>query len=110
MNIIDQVIGWLMIVLGVAHCVTSFRIQPLSHLTVWLSGTGVAMIVGGFLNVSRARHGDGLTRVFSLVANLLILALAVALAWPLRYHLLRDWQALGILAATLIELLFAFHG
>ena len=62
MNILDQVFGWLMIALGVAHCVTNFRIQPLSHLTVLLSGTAAAMIAGGFLNVVRARHQDGLTR------------------------------------------------
>lgn len=110
MNVVDQIFGWLMIALGVAQCVTSFRVQPLSHLTVWLSGTAVAMLVTGFLNVSRARNKDGLTRAFSLIANLLILALAVALAWPVRYHLLHDWQALGILIVTVIELLFAFHG
>ncbi len=110
MNIVDQIFGWLMIALGVARCITSFRIQPLSHLTVWLSGTAVAMIIGGFLNVARARHGDGLTRGFCLVGNLLILALAAALAWPVGRHLLRDWQTLGILVVTLIELLFAFRG
>lgn len=110
MNAVDQIFGWLMIALGVAHCVASFRIQPLSHLTVWLSGTAVAMIATGFLNVSRARNKDGLTRAFSLIANLLILALAVGLAWPVRYHLLHDWQALGILIVTVIELVFAFHG
>jgi hypothetical protein len=50
------------------------------------------MIVNGFLNVSRARHSDGLTRAFSLIANLLILVLAMGLAWPLRYHVLHNWQ------------------
>jgi phosphoglycerol transferase MdoB-like AlkP superfamily enzyme len=107
---LDQIFGWLMIGLGVAYCVTSFRIQSLSHLTVWLSGTAVAMIVGGFLNVSRARRSDGLTQAFSVIANCLILALAVGLAWPVRYHLLHNWQALGILIATVVELLFAWRG
>jgi hypothetical protein len=97
-----------MIAFGIAQSVTSFRIQASSHLTVWLSGTAVAMIVTGFLNVSRARHGDGLTRAFSLIANWLILALGVGLAWPVRYRLLHQWQALGILIVTVIELAFAF--
>jgi hypothetical protein len=54
------------------------------------------MIVGGFQNVSRARHSDGLTQSFSVIGNLLILVLAVGIAWPVRYHLLHNWQALGI--------------
>jgi hypothetical protein len=107
---IDQIFGWLMIGLGVTHCVASFRIQPLSHLTVWLSGTAAAIVVTGFLNVSRARHSDGLTRAFSLIANLLILALAVGLAWPVRYRLLHNWQALGILIVAVVELLFVWRG
>jgi hypothetical protein len=46
-----------------------------------LSGTAAAVIVSGFLNVSRARHSDGLTRAFSVIGNLLILMLAVEIAW-----------------------------
>ncbi len=110
MSILDQFFGWLMIALGVAHCVTSFRLQPLSHLAVLLSGTAAAMIAGGFLNVVRARHSDGLTRAFSGITNLLILILAVGLAWPLRHSLLHDWQKLGIIIVTMIELSFAFFG
>jgi hypothetical protein len=71
------------------------------------------MIVGGFLNVSRARHSEALTRAFSVIGNLLILVLAVGIAWPFRYHLLHNWhnwQALGILVVTAIELLFALRG
>jgi len=68
------------------------------------------MIIGGFLNVSRARHSDGLTRAFSAIGNLLILALAVGIAWPVRYYLLHNWQTLGILVVTAIELLFALRG
>jgi hypothetical protein len=98
-----------MIALGVAQSVTNFRIQSSSHLTLSLSGTAAAMIVGGFLNVSRARHSDGLTRAFSVIGNLLILVLAVGFAWPVRYHLLHNWQALGILVVTVVELLFVFR-
>jgi cytochrome c oxidase subunit IV len=97
MNALDQIFGWLMIAFGVAQSVTNFRIQSFSHLTLSLSGTAAAMIVSGFLNVSRARHSDGLTRAFSVIGNLLILVLAVGMAWPVRYHLLHNWQALGIL-------------
>jgi hypothetical protein len=68
------------------------------------------MIVSGFLNVSRARHSDGLTRAFSAIGNLLILVLAVKIAWPVRYHLLHNWRTLGILVVTAIELLFALRG
>jgi len=46
-----------------------------------------------------------------VIGNLLILALAVGIAWPARYHLLHNWQTLGILLVTVIELLFTFrHG
>jgi hypothetical protein len=31
------------------------------------------------------------------------------IAWPERYHLLHNWQVLGILIVTAIELLFAFR-
>ena len=110
MNPVDQIFGWLMIALGVAQCVTGFRIRPLSHVTVWLSATAAAMIMNGFLNVSRARHSDGLTRAFSVIANLLVLVVAAGLAWPVRYHLLHNWQLLGILVASVVELLFAWRG
>jgi hypothetical protein len=53
---------------------------------------------------------DGLTLAFSVIGNLLILVLAMGLAWPVRYHLLHNWQALGILVVTAIELLFALRG
>jgi hypothetical protein len=110
LSVIDQILGWLMVALGTAHCVTSFRIQPLSHISVGLTGTAVAIIIGGFLNLSRARNKDGLMRAFAVVANLLVLALAVGLAWPVRYNLLHNWQMLGILVVTVIELLFSFRG
>jgi uncharacterized membrane protein HdeD (DUF308 family) len=77
MNALDQIFGWLMIAFGVAQSVTNFRIQSSNHLTLSLSGTAVAIIVGGFLTVSRAKHSDGLTRAFSAIGNLLILVLAV---------------------------------
>jgi hypothetical protein len=67
-------------------------------------------MVSGFLNVSRARHSDGLTRAFSVVGNLLILVLAVGIAWPVRYHLFHNCHALGILVVTVVELLFALRG
>ena len=110
MNALDQIFGWLMIAFGIAQSVTNFRIQSSSHLTLSLSGTAAAMIVSGFLNVSRVRNKDGLTRAFSVIGNLLILVLAVGIAWPVRYHLLNNWQALGILVVTVIELLFALRG
>ena len=110
MNALDQIFGWLMIAFGVAQSVTNFRIQSSSHLSLSLSGTAAAMIVSGFLNVSRARHSDGLTRVFSVIGNLLILVLAVGIAWPVRHHLLHNWQALGVLVVTAIEPLFALRG
>ena len=69
MNALDQIFGWLMIAGGVAQSVTNFRIQSSSHLTLSLSGTAAAVIVGGFLNVSRARHSDALTRAFSVIGN-----------------------------------------
>jgi hypothetical protein len=107
MQLIDQFFGWLMIALGVAHCVTGFRIHPL-HLTAGLSATAVAIIAGGFLNVVRARHGDGLTRASSPITNVLILVLAVEIAWPVCHHLLHDWQKLGIVVVSVLELFFAF--
>ena len=69
MNALDQIFGWLMIAFGVAQSVTNFRIQSASHLTLSLSGTAASMIVSGFLNVSRARHSDGLTRAFSVIGT-----------------------------------------
>ena len=110
MNALDQIFGWLMIAFGVTQSVTNFRIQSFSHLTLALSGTAAAIILGGFLNVSRARHSDGLTRALSVIGNLLILVLAVGIAWPVRYHVLHNWQALGILVVTIVELLFALRG
>jgi hypothetical protein len=55
-----------------------------------LSGTAVAIIVAGFLNVSRARDSDELTRAFSAIGNILVMVLAVGIEWPVRYHLLHN--------------------
>jgi hypothetical protein len=77
------------------------RIRPLAILKVWLSGTAAAMIINGFLNVSPAQHSYGLAQAFSLIPNLL---LAVGLAWPVRHQLLHNWQMLGILIVTVVEL------
>lgn len=66
-----------------------------------------------FLRFTETLHrlgAAGLTRAFSVIGNLLILVLAVGIAWPMRYHLLHNWQALGILVVTVIELLFALRG
>jgi uncharacterized membrane protein HdeD (DUF308 family) len=50
MNALDQIFGWLMIAFGVAHRVTSFSVQSARHLSLLLSGTAVAIIVGWSLN------------------------------------------------------------
>jgi hypothetical protein len=110
MKTLDQIFGWLMVAFGVAQSVTSFRIQASSHLSLLLSGTAAAIIVAGFLNVSRARHSDGLARAFSTIGNILVLVLAIGIVLPVRYHLLHNWQALGILVISVVELLFALRG
>ena len=109
MKTLDQILGWLMIALGVAHCVTTLRLQPPS-VAAGLSASAVVIILGGFLNVSRARNKDGLTRAFSLIANIVILVLAVATALPLRSSFLHDWQKLSIIILATIEFFFALRG
>jgi hypothetical protein len=44
-----------------------------------------------------------------VVGNLLVLVLAVGIAWPVRHHLLNNWLTLGMLVVTVVELLFAFR-
>jgi hypothetical protein len=34
--------------------------------------------------------------------------LAVEIAWPVRYHLLYDWQKLGIMVVTVVEIYLGF--
>ena len=96
MKTLGQIFGWLMIAFGVAQSVTNFRIQSASHLTLALSGTAAAMIVSGFLNVSRARHAMGSPSVLGDREP----ADPCACGGDCMACVLHNWQVLGILIVT----------
>ena len=66
------------------------------------------MIFCAFLNLVRAyRPSDRLVAKISSVANLLLLVLAMLLAWVLRHHLKQNPQAIVLVAIVVVELLLS---
>ena len=67
MNALDQIFGWLMDCLRGGSVRYELPHSVVRHLTLSLSGTAVAIIVGGFLNFSHSAR----TRCFRRISMIL---------------------------------------
>jgi len=85
-KLIHKIVSGLIIALGALHCVfTALSYDRFTLDAVWFLGSGIAIIIAGFLNVSAVRD-DGKDRVVKylcLTANLIFVSLFAVALWLL---------------------------
>ena len=82
MRTAHYVVSVLIVVLGAAHCAMTFvNYAGISPEAFWFLGSGIAIILAGFLNIAMLRDGSGDTIVWvmTLIGNL-VFAVLFALA------------------------------
>ena len=80
MRIFYKIVTGLIIALGSLHSTLTFVFyKEFSPRALWFFGTGLALVMLGFLNVANYRHGDDKTiRLLCAVSNLIFTALFTA--------------------------------
>jgi hypothetical protein len=110
MKTLDRVLIWILLAFGSLHTAAGVVLmsKTLSLDSAWFFGGGLAVIFAAFLNMVRA-YGppDNLVLRTSVLANLLLLVLAVILVWVLRHDLKQNPQAVVFIALAVAELLFS---
>jgi hypothetical protein len=110
MKTLDRVLAWILLAFGLLHTAVSVVLisRNLNLESAWFFAGGLAVIFGAFLNLIRAhRPEDTMIARTSVLANLLLLILAVLLCWVLRHHLMANPQAAVFVPLILLELLFS---
>ncbi|HKF23755.1 MAG TPA: hypothetical protein VKE93_19420 [Candidatus Angelobacter sp.] len=110
MKTLDRVFGWVLLGLGCVHTGGSVFLMSknLNFDSAWFFSGGLAVIFGAFLNLIRAyRPPDRAIARISVLANLLLLILAVLLCWVLRHDLRQNPQAIVLVLVVGIELLLS---
>jgi hypothetical protein len=108
MKVVDQIFGWIMIILGIVHAFFVFRAHGFDSLHTYF---GVIIIVlAGLINVSRAQAPKGLLKFTSIFANAIVLASSGAVAFSLRSVLRDNLQVPILLVVAIIELAFSIWG
>jgi hypothetical protein len=110
MKTLDRVFAWALLVLGGLHTAGSVVLMSknLSLNSAWFFSGGLAVIFCSCLNLIRTyRPPDRLVAKISSVANLLLLVLAMLLAWVLRHDLKQNPQAIVLVTIVVLELLFS---
>lgn len=70
MRLLHKIITGLIIALGCLHIgFTPFNYDRLNMEAMWFVGTGVAIILAGFLNVAVIRVADRVVRTLSIITN-----------------------------------------
>jgi hypothetical protein len=108
MRTLDRFLGWTLLAFGSLHTVVGVGVmwRALDLNSAWFFSGGLAIILGAFLNLLRAyRIPDRAVARTSILANLLLLVLAVLLAWALRHELKGNPQA-GIFVLLIAVQLF----
>ena len=110
MKSLDRAFAWILLTFGSLHTAAGVALmsKTLSLDSAWFFGGGLAVIFGAFLNLVRAyRPPDKLVLRTSVLANLLLLVLAVILVWVLRHDLKQNPQAVVFIPLAVAELLFS---
>lgn len=108
MKVVDQIFGWVMVVLGIIHALFVFRAHGFNSLPAY-SGA-VIILLAGLINVSRARAPKGLLKFTSTFANVIVVASSGVMAFTLRSVLRDNLQVPILLVVAVIELAFAIWG
>jgi hypothetical protein len=96
MKTFDRFLGWTLLAFGCLHTAASVSLfsRALNLDSAWFFSGGLAVILGAFLNLLRAyRAPDRAVAGTSILANVLLLIMAVLLAWVLRHELKSNPQA-----------------
>ncbi len=83
MKIVDTIVSWLMIVFGTIHCAFTGRAYPEFGLpALWFLASGLFIILVAATNLLRIRYAGVApgVRAVCIIANLVLLGLAVAIA------------------------------
>lgn len=110
MKKLDLVLAWVLVVMGFVHCgVAILHIGGLSREGIWFFAGGVAIVECGFLNVLRNSGGRGVVKVASIIGNILLLLVVIAVSILLigSGRLLTNPQAIITLLVTVAETLFS---
>lgn len=83
MNTIDRIAAWVLIAFGLTHLALTGKVHP--HLginAIWFASGGLFMMTVGSLNLLRVAYGSIArgVQVLSVIANLVLLFLLVAIA------------------------------
>lgn len=108
MKVIDQIFGWIMVILGVVHAFFVFRAHGFNSLSAY-SGV-IIILLAGLINVSRAHAPKGLLKFTSAFANVVVVASSGVTAFSLRSVLRENLQVPILLVVAVIELAFSIWG
>jgi len=108
MKVIDQIFGWIMVILGIVHAFFAFRAHGFQSLSAYY--LVVIILLAGLINVSRAQAPKGLLKFTSSFANIVVVASSGVTAFSLRSVLRENLQVPVLLVITIIELAFSIWG
>lgn len=87
MRPIHKIASFLIVILGLVHVgYTFFEYHGLSFEATWFFGSGLAIVLAGFINIAMLRDGGKDTVIWSmaLVTNVVFLVLFIAAAYMMR--------------------------
>ena len=102
--------AWALVVLGFVHCGAGIvHLGRLNLESIWFFAGGAAFVEVGFLNILRNSGGRGMARVASIVSNILMLLVVVAIAIVMlpTGHFLANPQVIIALVLMVAETLFS---
>jgi|SRR5579884_3363962 len=110
MKIFDQLLAWVLIVLGIIHSAFAFiPFRGLSMGVLWFFAAGIAIIEAGGLNILRSRGRAAGLRTLCIVANGSLLFVAVVAGISV-WHVLRANPQIPVLVTALSgELALTLH-
>ena len=104
----DQIVAWLIVILGAIHGAFTPKVYPAFNLAaLWFLGAGLLMMLVGAMNLLRIRYrriAPGLTAV-CMATNVMLVAYVGAIAS--RLSLKQNPQAVLVTVLLLLEVIFS---
>src|SRR6516165_10780998 len=105
MKVVDQIFGWIMVILGIVHAFFVFRAHGFQSLSAY--SLVIIILLAGLINISRAQTPKGLLKFTSAFANVVVVASSGVAAFSLRSVLRDNLQVPVLLVVAIIELAFS---
>jgi len=112
LSLAHKITSALIILLGILHCVfTAWNYDQFTLDAMWFFGTGVAIILAGFLNVTviRTSGGDRIVNLLCLTTNLAFVILFIVALMLLSQPQVLVGIALFAVAAVLVAVKSLSH-